>query len=171
MIEGEVVGHEAIGRVVSKGEDVSNVDVDDVVGFGYLRSTCLNCTYCLSGEENLCSHRVTFTGGIGGMANAAVWDSRFVYKIPIAIEPRHAGPLICAGASVFGALYGYNISPTSTVGVVGLGGLGHLAIKFAKAWGCKGKCCKTCYDFEPRVLISVDLMLHDFFSLNFHVKW
>ncbi|KAF9998806.1 hypothetical protein BGZ79_007542, partial [Entomortierella chlamydospora] len=137
QIEGQVVGHEIIGRVEFKGEDVNNVDVGDTIGFGYLRSTCLKCTYCLSGQENLCPERTTFTDGPGGFANAAVWDSRFVYKIPDSIEPRHAGPLTCAGASVFGALYGYNVSPTSTVGIVGLGGLGHMAIKFAKAWGCK----------------------------------
>ncbi|KAF9426743.1 hypothetical protein BGZ76_002631, partial [Entomortierella beljakovae] len=135
--EGQVVGHEIIGRVEFKGEDVTNVNVGDNVGFGYLRSTCLKCTYCLSGQENMCPSRTTFSDGVGGFANASVWDSRFVYKIPDSIEPRHAGPLTCAGASVFGALYGYNVSPTHTVGIVGLGGLGHMAIKFAKAWGCK----------------------------------
>jgi hypothetical protein len=138
MAEGMVVGHEIIGRVEFKGEAVTNVDIGDTIGFGYIRSTCLACQFCLSGQENMCPKRTTFTDGIGGLANASVWDSRFVYKIPSSIEPRHAGPLTCAGASVFGALYGYNVSPTATVGVVGMGGLGHLAIKFAKAWGCKG---------------------------------
>lgn len=138
MAEGMVVGHEIIGRVEFKGEAVTNVDIGDTIGFGYIRSTCLECQFCLSGQENMCPKRTTFTDGIGGLANASVWDSRFVYKIPSSIEPRHAGPLTCAGASVFGALYGYNVSPTATVGVVGMGGLGHLAIKFAKAWGCKG---------------------------------
>ncbi|KAF9206035.1 hypothetical protein BGZ59_000159 [Podila verticillata] len=137
MYEDHVVGHEIIGRVESKGEDVTNVEVGDIVGFGYIRSTCLNCKHCHSGQENLCERRTTFSEGVGGFANASVWDSRFVYKIPESIEPRHAGPLTCAGASVFGALYGYNVSPTATVGVVGIGGLGHLAIKFARAWGCK----------------------------------
>ncbi|KAF9277931.1 hypothetical protein BKA57DRAFT_483268 [Linnemannia elongata] len=137
MAEGMVVGHEIVGRVEFKGEAVTNVDIGDTIGFGYIRSTCLECQFCLSGQENMCPKRTTFTDGIGGLANASVWDSRFVYKIPSSIEPRHAGPLTCAGASVFGALYGYNISPTATIGVVGLGGLGHLAIKFAKAWGCK----------------------------------
>lgn len=139
MYEDHVVGHEIIGRVESKGEDVTNVEVGDVVGFGYIRSTCLNCKHCHSGQENLCERRTTFSEGVGGFANASVWDSRFVYKIPESIKPCHAGPLTCAGASVFGALYGYNVSPTATVGVVGIGGLGHLAIKFAKAWGCKGE--------------------------------
>ncbi|KAI1312227.1 hypothetical protein EDD11_003212 [Mortierella claussenii] len=137
MVEGQVVGHEIVGRVEFKGPDVTNVEINDIVGFGYIRSTCLQCSYCLSGQENLCPERKTFSDGVGGMANASVWDSRFVYKIPKEIEPRHAGPLTCAGASVFGALYGYNVSPTSTVGIVGIGGLGHMAIKFAKAWGCR----------------------------------
>ncbi|KAF8947545.1 hypothetical protein BGZ46_005518, partial [Entomortierella lignicola] len=120
QIEGQVVGHEIIGRVEFKGENVTNVDVGDTVGFGYIRSTCLQCVNCLSGRENMCPTRTTFTDGVGGFANASVWDSRFVYKIPDSIEPRHAGPLTCAGATVFGALYGYNVSPTSTVGIVGL---------------------------------------------------
>ncbi|KAF8937044.1 hypothetical protein BGZ58_003330 [Dissophora ornata] len=137
QIEGQVVGHEIVGRVEFKGEDVTNVDIGDNIGFGYIRSTCLQCHYCLSGQENMCPKRTTFSDGIGGFANAAIWDSRFVYKIPESIEPRHAAPLTCAGSSVFGALYGYNVSPTSTVGVIGLGGLGHMAVKFAKAWGCK----------------------------------
>ncbi|KAF9319054.1 hypothetical protein BG003_009975 [Podila horticola] len=137
QVEGLVVGHEIVGRVESKGEDVTNVEIGDVVGFGYIRSTCLNCKHCHSGQENMCQQRTTFSDGIGGFATGSVWDSRFVYKIPASIEPRHAGPLTCAGASVFGALYGYNVSPTATVGVVGIGGLGHLAIKFARAWGCK----------------------------------
>ncbi|KAF9968282.1 hypothetical protein BGZ70_005279 [Mortierella alpina] len=136
-LEGSVVGHEIIGRVEFKGESVTNVNVGDIVGFGYIRSTCLECQYCLQGQENMCPKRTTFSDGVGGFANASVWDSRFVYKIPETIEPRHAGPLTCAGATVFAALYGYNVSPTSTVGIVGMGGLGHLAIKFAKAWGCK----------------------------------
>ncbi|KAG0202307.1 hypothetical protein BGX33_009777 [Mortierella sp. NVP41] len=137
MAEGLVVGHEIVGRVEFKGESVTNVEIGDTIGFGYIRSTCLECQFCLSGQENMCPKRTTFSDGVGGLANASVWDSRFVYKIPKEIEPRHAGPLTCAGASVFGALYGYSVSPTATVGVVGLGGLGHLAIKFAKAWGCK----------------------------------
>lgn len=147
QVEGLVVGHEIVGRVESKGEDVTNVEIGDVVGFGYIRSTCLNCKHCHSGQENMCQQRTTFSDGIGGFATGSVWDSRFVYKIPASIEPRHAGPLTCAGASVFGALYGYNVSPTATVGVVGIGGLGHLAIKFARAWGCKGKLGGLCLFF------------------------
>ncbi|KAF9428311.1 hypothetical protein BGZ94_002818 [Podila epigama] len=152
MIEGSVVGHEIIGRVEFKGEDVTNVEVGDIVGFGYIRSTCLNCKHCHSGQENMCESRTTFSDGIGGFANASVWDSRFVYKIPPSIEPRHAGPLTCAGASVFGALYGYNVRPTDTVGVVGLGGLGHLGIKFAKAWGCKVVAISTSADKKEDAL-------------------
>lgn len=139
QVEGKVVGHEVIGRVEFKGEDVTNVEVGDIVGLGYIRSTCFECSYCLSGQDNLCPSQTTFVDDVGGLSNASVWDSRYVHKIPESIEPRHAGPLMCAGASVFGALYGYNVSPTATVGIVGLGGLGHLAIMFTKAWGCKGK--------------------------------
>ncbi|KAG0256144.1 hypothetical protein BG011_004727 [Mortierella polycephala] len=148
QIEGCVVGHEIIGRVEFTGESVTNVSVGDTVGFGYIRSACLDCQFCHQGQENMCPKRTTFSDGVGGFANASVWDSRFVYKIPDAIEPRHAGPLTCAGATVFAALYGYNVSPTATVGVVGIGGLGHLAIKFAKAWGCRVVAISSCRDKE-----------------------
>lgn len=155
--KGQVVGHEVIGRVFFKGEDVSNVDVGDTVGLGYIRSTCMKCSFCLSGQENMCPDRRTFSDGVGGFANATVWDSRFVYKIPATIEPRHAGPLTCAGAAVFAALYGYNVSPTSTVGVVGIGGLGHLAVKFAKAWGCKGRMWKCQMEQHDKFHVCMQL--------------
>ncbi|KAF9582713.1 hypothetical protein BGW38_010856 [Lunasporangiospora selenospora] len=140
---GVVVGHEIVGRIHQKGPGVSShLQIGDMVGLGYIRSTCLECSSCLQGQENVCRSRMAYTNRMdgtlgGGLANAVVWDSRFVTLIPDSIEPRHAAPLTCAGATVFAALYGYNVSPTSTIGVVGLGGLGHMAIKFAKAWGCK----------------------------------
>jgi D-arabinose 1-dehydrogenase-like Zn-dependent alcohol dehydrogenase len=73
---------------------------------------------------------------LGGFAHNAVFDSRFCYKVPDSIEPKYAGPLMCAGATVFSALYNYNVSPTHRIGIVGIGGLGHLALQFSRAWGC-----------------------------------
>lgn len=108
----------------------------DGYSFGYLKSSCLDCEQCSSGNEILCAERVRFPEGLGGFAHQAVFDARFCYKIPENIEAKHAGPLMCAGATVFSALYNYNVSPTHRIGIVGIGGLGHLALQFARAWGC-----------------------------------
>jgi len=131
-----VAGHETVGQVVETGSFVKHLKVGDIVGFGYLKWSCLDCEQCTSGNEILCPERVRFPEGLGGFAHNAVFDSRFCYKIPETIEPKYAGPLMCAGATVFSAIYNYNINPTHRVGVVGIGGLGHLALQFAKAWGC-----------------------------------
>ena len=159
QVDGKVVGHEAIGRVEFKGEDVTNVDVDDIVGLRYIRSTCLECSYCLSGQDNLCPSQKTFADNIGSLSNASMWDSRYVHKIPESIKPRYTGPLMCAGSSVFGALYGYNISPTATVGIVGLGGLGHLAILLRRLGDAK-----VSFEFFACIVSS----LFDYFLINVH---
>ncbi|KAI9289250.1 hypothetical protein BC943DRAFT_313933 [Umbelopsis sp. AD052] len=131
-----VAGHETVGEVIEAGSLVKHLKVGDIVGFGYLKSSCLDCEQCSSGNEILCAERVRFPEGLGGFAHQAVFDARFCYKIPENIEAKHAGPLMCAGATVFSALYNYNVSPTHRIGVVGIGGLGHLALQFARAWGC-----------------------------------
>jgi hypothetical protein len=77
-----------------------------------------------------------FPTGLGGFAHDTVFDSRFCYKIPDGLEPKYAGPLMCAGATVFTALTNYDVKPTDHIGIVGIGGLGHLGLQFARAWGC-----------------------------------
>ncbi|KAJ2962010.1 hypothetical protein NQZ79_g2737 [Umbelopsis isabellina] len=131
-----VAGHESVGEVLETGSLVKHLKVGDIVGFGYLKWSCLDCEECSSGNEIMCPERVRFPTGLGGFAHHAVFDSRFCYKVPKSIEPKYAGPLMCAGATVFSALYNYKVSPTHRVGIVGIGGLGHLALQFAKAWGC-----------------------------------
>ncbi|KAL1922175.1 uncharacterized protein VTP21DRAFT_9714 [Calcarisporiella thermophila] len=137
--DGKILGHEAVGIVEEIGDGVKNINVGDVVGFGYQRSSCEHCEQCETGNDNLCKDKVVYSddGVQAGFAQHAIWDASFVFKIPKEIEPKYAGPLMCAGATVFGAFYNYNLSPTATVGVIGIGGLGHLALKFARAWGCK----------------------------------
>ncbi|CAO3676484.1 unnamed protein product [Umbelopsis ramanniana] len=131
-----VAGHETVGEIVEMGSMVVNLKPGDIVGFGYLKGACFNCEQCTSGNEILCPARVLFPTGYGGFAHDTVFDSRFCYKIPEGIEPKYAGPLMCAGATVFTAMTNYDVKPTDRIGIVGIGGLGHLGLQFARAWGC-----------------------------------
>ncbi|KAI8083972.1 uncharacterized protein B0P05DRAFT_578471 [Gilbertella persicaria] len=126
--DGIVLGHEPIGKVIEVGDLVKNIKKGDLVGTSYLRQACLECRPCMSGEDAMCN--------MNGFANYQVCDSRFAYKLPENMEPKYAASLMCAGVTVFNAIYSSNILPTGRVAVIGIGGLGHLAIQFAKAWGC-----------------------------------
>ncbi|RUS18933.1 hypothetical protein BC937DRAFT_88154 [Endogone sp. FLAS-F59071] len=136
-VPGSICGHETVGTIKDVGPNVNHLKIGDIVGFGYLRSSCLDCHQCTSGCDIMCKERKLFSHGPGGFAHAVVWDSRFVYKIPSSLEPKYAAPLMCAGATVFAALYNNNVSPTARIGVIGIGGLGHLALQFCRAWGCQ----------------------------------
>ncbi|CAO3595697.1 unnamed protein product [Absidia cylindrospora] len=136
--EGMNLGHEPVGLVEAIGSSVKNFSKGDYVGFSYLQSSCLTCDQCCAGDDLYCENRVCYPGkGINnGFSKNAVVDSRFSYHIPSNIEPKYAGPLMCAGSTVFNGLYSSNLSPTASVGIVGIGGLGHLALQFANKWGC-----------------------------------
>ncbi|KAI8066537.1 hypothetical protein BC940DRAFT_302399 [Gongronella butleri] len=131
------LGHEPVGDVVEIGKGVKNFKVGDYAGWSYLKYACLECAECVSGNDLYCHNRILFPGtdNMNGFADLAVIDSRFAYHIPKEIAPTDAGPLMCAGSTVFNALYSTNTSPTDRVAVVGVGGLGHLALQFANKWG------------------------------------
>jgi uncharacterized zinc-type alcohol dehydrogenase-like protein len=134
--EGLVLGHEPIGKVVATGSEVERLKVGDVVGSSFLKLACLDCRQCNSGQDTMCEKRVMFPeGNMNGFASHQVCDSRFAYKLPENMEPKDASVLMCAGITVFQALHGSQIPPTASVAVVGIGGLGHLALQFARAWG------------------------------------
>ena len=136
----QVLGHEGLGTVHSTGPDVKDLKNGDVVGFGYLHSSCGRCEQCLSGKETYCPERVMYglgDLGNGSFASHAVWREAFLFKIPEGIAPEHAAPLQCGGATVFNALEAYDTRPTERVGIIGVGGLGHLAIEFAAKMGCE----------------------------------
>ncbi|KAK3686262.1 hypothetical protein LTR37_019985 [Vermiconidia calcicola] len=134
-----VLGHEGVGVIEATGQDVKYMKKGDRVGWGYEHNSCEHCHQCLSGSENYCPER-QFYGEAdtdqGSFAHGAVWREAFLYPIPEGMKDEAAAPLQCGGATVFNALYSYGIKPTDTVGVMGVGGLGHLAIQFASKMGC-----------------------------------
>ena len=131
-------GHEIIGRIRAVGPGVENVAVGDVVGLGWNAAYCGSCNQCVGGDQNLCPDaQSTFIGRPGGYADIVRADAAAVLAIPDGVDPRTAGPLMCGGVTVFTPFVDYGISPTDRVGVIGVGGLGHMAIKLAKAWGCE----------------------------------
>ncbi|KAI9481368.1 MAG: chaperonin 10-like protein [Benjaminiella poitrasii] len=135
--DGLVLGHEPVGKVVAAGSEVTRVKIGDVVGTSYLKHSCMECRECTSGEDAMCCKRVMFPeGNLNGFASHQVVDSRWAYKIPEGLPLDTAATLMCAGVTVFNALHASKIAPTARIAVIGIGGLGHLALQFARAWGC-----------------------------------
>jgi len=132
-----VPGHEVIGKVVAKGDLVSHLEVGDRVGVGWQCGSCHECEWCERGDENLCSHIAeTCVGRPGGFAERIQLDARFAFPIPDGLTSEAAAPLLCGGITVYSPLR-QHARPQSRVGVIGIGGLGHLAIRFARALGCE----------------------------------
>jgi len=133
-----VPGHEIVGLIKSCGSSVKDLKVGDRVGVGWQRGACLDCEFCRRGEENLCgSAAPTCVGAHGGFAESIRLDHRFAFRIPDALKSENAAPLLCGGITVYSPLRLYDVKPHHRVGVIGIGGLGHLAIQFARAWGCE----------------------------------
>ena len=133
-----VGGHEVIGRVVEVGSAVPNLKVGDRVGVGWFSSCCMSCDQCIAGKQNLCpASEGTITHQHGGFADRVRSHWAWAVPIPPALSPLVCGPLLCGGITVFSPLVQHQLSPMSRVAVVGVGGLGHMAIKFLRAWGCE----------------------------------
>jgi uncharacterized zinc-type alcohol dehydrogenase-like protein len=133
-----VPGHEVSGKVVVVGDQVSHIGVGDRVGLGWHAGYCMTCDQCLGGHHNMCATaEQTIVGRHGGFADLVRARSASVFKLPDGIDPGDAGPLLCGGITVFNPLSEFGTSPTASVGVIGIGGLGHMALKFARAWGCR----------------------------------
>jgi uncharacterized zinc-type alcohol dehydrogenase-like protein len=132
-----VPGHEIVGTVTRLGSAVKSYQEGQRVGVGWEAGSCGECYLCLRGDENLCADwRGTCTHGYGGYASAIRVDSRFVFSLPESLDSECAAPLLCGGATVYSPL-ARKVRPAMRVGVVGLGGLGHLAVQFARAFGCE----------------------------------
>ena len=131
-----VGGHEIEGTVAAIGSEVTNVAVGDRVGVGWFAHSDVNCPVCQAGKHNLSpTTGGTIVGRHGGFADRVRAQALWTFPIPDGIPAGEAGPLFCGGGTVFTPLAEY-AHPTHRVGVVGIGGLGHMALRFAKAWGC-----------------------------------
>ncbi|KAK3310029.1 chaperonin 10-like protein [Chaetomium strumarium] len=133
-----VLGHEGVGVVDAVGPDTKYLKKGDRVGWGYATDSCGHCDECISGEEIFCPQRAMYSEANldqGSFSSGAVWREAFLHRIPDAISDEAAAPLQCGGATVFTALY--DVKPNEVVGIMGVGGLGHLAIQFAAKMGCR----------------------------------
>jgi uncharacterized zinc-type alcohol dehydrogenase-like protein len=140
-----VPGHEIVGRVVQVGAKVSGFRTGDLVGVGCMVASCRTCRSCIDGLEQFCENGFTGTySGIekqtgrqtfGGYAKCIVVDEHFVLRVPAGLEPARAAPLLCAGITTYSPLRHWKIGKGHKIGIVGLGGLGHVGIKLAHALG------------------------------------
>ncbi len=132
-----VAGHEVIGVVSALGSQVSRHQLGDYVGLGWHSGYCQQCAFCDSGDHNLCSKaQPTISGHHGGFADKVRASANSLVAIPKGVDLASAGPLLCGGLPVFNPLVQFGIKPTNQVAVIGIGGLGHLALQFLRAWGC-----------------------------------
>jgi uncharacterized zinc-type alcohol dehydrogenase-like protein len=132
-----VPGHEAIGTVTAVGPDAKNVKPGQTVGLGWNSGSCLFCNQCLDGDHNLCQNlEQTIVGRNGAYATRVRCHWLWATPIPEGLNSAKAGPLLCGGITVFNPLVQFNIRPTDRVGVIGIGGLGHMALMFCNKWGC-----------------------------------
>ncbi|EAW10831.1 NAD(P)-dependent alcohol dehydrogenase [Aspergillus clavatus NRRL 1] len=135
-----VLGHEGAGVVLAVGPEAKTLRVGDSVGWGYEHDCCGHCRECLTGWETLCSERKFYAESDfdqGSFATHAVWREAFVFKIPTGLDRADAAPLMCGGSTAWNGLRAAGVTPTSRVGIIGIGGLGHFAIQFAAKMGCQ----------------------------------
>ncbi|WP_033962086.1 NADPH-dependent aldehyde reductase Ahr [Psychroserpens jangbogonensis] len=133
-----VPGHEIVGEVISLGSEVKGLKIGDKVGLGWYSESCLHCNQCMDGKQHLCATAEgTIVGRHGGFADHVRGHWSWVTKLPSGIDMAKAGPLFCGGITVFNPIVLSGVQPTDKVGVIGIGGLGHMALKFLKAWGCE----------------------------------
>jgi uncharacterized zinc-type alcohol dehydrogenase-like protein len=131
-----VFGHEAVGRITAVGPTSKGLRVGQLVGIGWNAGSCMHCRPCKSGDQHLCAKaQPTITGHHGGFASHVRAHWAWTIPLPEKTNVAEAGPLLCGGITVFNPIAMY-AKPTSRVGVVGIGGLGHMAVKFAAAYGC-----------------------------------
>ena len=164
-----VPGHEIIGRVVSVGDHVQKFKPGDIAGVGCLVDSCRDCEFCDQGLEQHCLNGAVYTysayekDGVtiaqGGYSSKIVVDERFVLKVPGRLSPEKAAPLLCAGITTYSPLKQWEIGKGQKVAIVGLGGLGHMAVKFAASFGADVTILST---HESKRVDAEKLGAHDF---------
>jgi len=132
-----VPGHEIVGRIVACGDQVKGRSVGQRVGVGWYTASCLHCGQCVGGDQHLCrSTQETIVGRHGGFGERVRANWLWAIPLPDALAADASGPLFCGGITVFNPIASF-VAPTQRIGVVGIGGLGHMALRFARAWGCE----------------------------------
>jgi alcohol dehydrogenase (NADP+) len=142
-----VPGHEIVGRVVQVGSDVEKLKAGDIAGVGCMVDSCRHCAACHDDLEQYCEEGATWTYNdqergsdqltFGGYSDQIVVEERFVVKIPASLDLKAVAPLLCAGITTYSPLRHFQVGPGQKVGVIGLGGLGHMGIKLARAMGAQ----------------------------------
>jgi alcohol/geraniol dehydrogenase (NADP+) len=147
-----IPGHEVIGTISAIGAEVKSLEVGQRVGLGWQSNSCGECEWCTKGMENLCPNAEwTCVHRHGGFADGVRANARFVIPIPESLESENAAPLLCGGITVYNPLRMHGINPSSRVGIVGIGGLGHMAIQFARVFGADVTAFSTSPDKEEEV--------------------
>lgn len=142
-----VPGHEVVGTVIEVGDRVRHLRPGQTVGLGWFSCSCMTCPQCLSGDHNLCpTAEQTIVGRYGGFAERVRAQAVWAIPLPDGLDPLTSGPLFCGGITVFNPIVQRGIRATDRVGVVGIGGLGHLALQFLHAWGCEVTAFSTSVD-------------------------
>ena len=134
-----VAGHEIIGTITQLGAEAKGLKIGQRVGIGWTADSCQHCDSCISGQHVLCTGEKTATivGHAGGFADKVRAGWQWIIPLPDDLDPESAGPLLCGGITVFDPILKHQIQAIHHVGVIGIGGLGHIAIKLLKAWGCE----------------------------------
>ncbi|HEY5381413.1 MAG TPA: NAD(P)-dependent alcohol dehydrogenase [Acidobacteriaceae bacterium] len=148
-----IPGHEIVGAVTALGSAVRDHVLGERVGISWQADSCHFCEWCRAGEEHLCPKaQPTCVGRNGGFADSVRVNSRFVIPIPDALDSLSAAPLLCGGVTVYAPLRNHGTRPSSRVGVIGIGGLGHLALQFARAFGSEVTAFSSSKDKEAEAL-------------------
>ncbi|MBT8142052.1 MAG: NAD(P)-dependent alcohol dehydrogenase [Gammaproteobacteria bacterium] len=133
-----VPGHEVVGTISQVGSNVSSRKVGQRVGIGWHAGYCLSCKQCMQGDHNLCRQaQGIIIGRHGGFADKVRVQAASAIVLPDDLDVESAGPLFCGGITVFTPIHDYELKPTGKVGVIGIGGLGHMALGFLNKWGCE----------------------------------
>ena len=144
-----IPGHEIVGVVTEIGSGVRNVKPGVRVGVGWQANSCGICEWCRQGDEHLCAQsQPTCIGRNGGYADSIRVNSRFAIPVPDVLDSENVAPLLCGGITVYAPLRNHGVRPSSRVGVVGIGGLGHMGLQFAKAFGAEVTAFSTSKDKE-----------------------
>lgn len=146
-----VAGHEAVGTIIKVGAAVKHLSEGQTVGIGWNAKSCMHCSPCLKGSQQRCSTGVPTIMSRGGFADRIYVQDIWAVPLPDGMEAKSAGPLFCGGITVFAPMVDYGLKPTDRIAVVGIGGLGHLAVQFARAWGCEVTAFTTSMDKEDEL--------------------